>query len=392
MMPAQTLLRNVRLVSGLILMVFVIGHLANLSMGLHSLAAMEAWQPRLLGPWRTVPGMVLLSGAAAIHAVLGLYAMATRRSLAMSSTDVVQLVLGLLTPPMLINHVFATHVAGELGRDFDASYGQMLAVYWSFAPLYAFQQLFVVVIVWVHGALGLYSWLVLQPVWRRIGGVVLPVLFAVPIVALLGFAESGREVLDRLANDEAWRTHITGNLRRIVAVTSQLEATQVRVIAVYAALVLIAAGLTAARILRERGKPVQVAYDGGQVAHGRRGLSILELSRANDIAHAHVCSGRGRCGTCRVQVDGGARSLSPQNDIEDTTLARVLAPAGARLACQARVLGAGVAVTRLLPAYADASAARQPLDWVADPAADPAAGPAADAAAGTAVPQTEPAP
>ena len=363
-MPSKTLLRNIRLVSGLILMAFVISHLANLSLGLHSLATMEAWRHRLLGPWRSLPGAVLLTSAAAVHAALGLYAMAMRRSFAMSNTDVVQLLLGLLTPPMLINHVFATHVAGELGRGFDSSYGQMLAVYWSFSPLYAFQQLFVVVIVWIHGALGLYSWLVLQPVWRRIGGLVLPVLFAVPIIALFGFAESGREVLEKLANDEVWRAHIIDNLRRIIVVTSELNVYLWRSIAIYAVLAAIAAAVMLARMLRDRKKPVQVAYDGGQIAHGRRGLSILEISRGNDIAHAHVCSGRGRCGTCRVHVDSGAASLSPLNDLEDATLARVLAGAGTRLACQARVLGPGVSVTRLLPAFADASAARDPQDWV----------------------------
>src|SRR6185436_10225951 len=121
-------------------------------------------------------------------------------------------------------------------------------------------------------------------------------------------------------------------------------------------------------------RTVRVAYDGGLTALGRRGLSVLELSRLNDIPHAHVCSARGRCGTCRVHVDSGAQSLSPLTDIERGTLARVHEgnPAGkpsaegVRLACQARVLGPGVAVTRLLPAYADASAARQPQDWVAD--------------------------
>jgi adenylate cyclase len=116
--------------------------------------------------------------------------------------------------------------------------------------------------------------------------------------------------------------------------------------------------------------PVHVNYDGGLSAQGRRGLSVLELSRLNDIPHAHVCSARGRCGTCRVHVDAGAQSLSPQNDIERATLARVSegkpVGEGLRLACQARVLGAGVSVTRLLPAYADASAARQPQEWVAD--------------------------
>jgi adenylate cyclase len=120
-------------------------------------------------------------------------------------------------------------------------------------------------------------------------------------------------------------------------------------------------------------KPVRIAYDGGLAAQGRRGLSILELSRLNDIPHAHVCSARGRCGTCRVRVDAGAQSLSPPNDIEHATLARVHAREGDRLACQARVLGAGVSVTRLLPAYADASAARLPLEWIAgDAAREPA--------------------
>jgi ferredoxin len=116
----------------------------------------------------------------------------------------------------------------------------------------------------------------------------------------------------------------------------------------------------AARMLRDRLNPVRVAYDGGLSAQGRRGLSILELSRLNDVPHAHVCSARGRCGTCRVHVDAGAASLSPLNDIERGTLARVHAGEGDRLACQARVLGAGVAVTRLLPAYADAADAREP--------------------------------
>ena len=139
---------------------------------------------------------------------------------------------------------------------------------------------------------------------------------------------------------------------------------------------LIAVGIFAARMLRDRMKPVRVAYDGGLSAHGRRGLSILELSILNDVPHAHVCSARGRCGTCRVHVDSGAQSLSPLNDIEHGTLARVHAHEGDRLACQARVLGAGVSVTRLLPAYADASDARLPEDLAAGlqhaPAGEPA--------------------
>jgi adenylate cyclase len=363
-MPVKTLLRNLRLISGLVLMAFVISHLLNLSLGLHSLSAMGQWRPVLLDPWRNAVGGTALAAAALVHTVLGLVAIGSRRSLAMTRTDKVQMVLGVLTPPMLITHVVATHIAAEFGRDFQFVYGQMLAVYWSFAPRYAFQQLFVVLIVWVHGALGLYSWLVLKPVWRRIGGIVLPLLFLIPILALLGFAEGGREVLQRLESDPAWKALIIDHLRPIAAMVAQTDAAKNVVLAVYGCVVGLTFLLVLVRILRDRARPVQVAYDGGLVGLGRRGLSVLEISQANDIAHAHVCSARGRCGTCRVLVSSGESSLTPLNDLEEATLARLHAETGMRLACQARVLGPGVVVTRVLPAFADASAASDPLAWM----------------------------
>lgn len=368
-MRGEALVRNVRLVSGLVLMAFVTCHLLNLAIGLHSLAAMDAWRATLTVPWISGAGQWLLATAATIHLALGLYAVAARRSLALSATDVAQLALGLSIPPMLIAHVIAMATANAVTPDFASDYAQIQAVYWSFAPVYAFLQLFVVVIVWMHGSIGLYSWLVLKPVWRRIGGLVLPLLFAVPILALLGFAQSGQEVLDKLANDAAWKAMILENVGKIAKVTRELGEFQSRAIWAYAAAVAAAFAILAVRILRHRAKPLQVAYDGGMRASGRYGLSILEISRMNDVPHAHVCSGRGRCGTCRVRVDAGAAQLSAPADLERDTLALVHARTGERLACQARVLGEGVEVTRVLPAFADASAARAPQEWVAEQAA-----------------------
>jgi adenylate cyclase len=355
-------LRGLRLASGLVLTLFVTGHMANLMLGMHSLAAMEHWRPWLMGPWRSAPGQGLLVCSALLHIALGLYSITQRRSLAMTKSDVVQLCLGLLTPPLLLNHAIVMHMAGEVTPNFDATYGQMLAVYWSFSPGYALQQLLVVMVVWIHAAVGLYSWLVLRPVWKRIGGMVLPVLFAIPVLALLGFAEAGKEVVEKLATDPAWRAHIGENLRKVVQVTDPLNALQARILLVYGLLVLAAAGVLAWRMLRERAL-VSVGYDEGFSARGRRGVSLLEMSLANDVPHAHVCSARGRCATCRVRVDAGAGSLSPRTANEENTLARVGAGEDVRLACQARVLAPGVCVTRLLPAYADASAAREPEEW-----------------------------
>ncbi|MGB3935115.1 MAG: 2Fe-2S iron-sulfur cluster-binding protein [Burkholderiales bacterium] len=364
-MGGSKTVRGVRLASGLILMTFVVCHLANLAIGLRSLAEMEAWRATLTQPWTTGAGQWLLAAAATIHLALGLYAIAARRSLTLSATDTAQLVLGLATPPLLIAHVIALATANRVSPGFADNYGQILAVYWSFAPSYAFLQLFVVVVVWLHGAIGLYSWLVLQPIWRRIGGFVLPVLFVLPILALLGFAAAGQEVLDKLANDAAWRQMILDNVGKIAKVTRELDGVQSRALQAYGVLALLAFTIFGARVLRSRLRPVGVAYDGGQQVQGRYGLSVLEISLLNDVPHAHVCSGRGRCGTCRVRIESGAQALSPAGDLERATLARVGAAPGERLACQAHVLGAGIAVTRLLPAFADATAAQAPSDWAA---------------------------
>jgi adenylate cyclase len=365
-MLGGTLVRNARIVSGLILLIFVTGHLANLILGLHSLAAMEAARPYLMGPWRSTPGIVLLAGAAIVHTLLGITALASRRSLAVSKTDVVQLLLGFVTPPLLIGHAFAMHIAGQVTPNFGATFGQVLAIYWSFAPSYAIQQVCVVMVVWMHAAIGLYSWLVLKPVWQRIGGLVLPLLFAIPILALLGFAEAGKEVIAKLAAEPDWRAMITANLGKVSKATREFDTVQARVLTGYGVLVIVAIAFLTWRIVSTRLQRVTVAYDEGLSAKGRRGLSILELSLLNHVPHAHVCSGRARCGTCRVRVEAGAEQLSPVQEIERKTLDRVHAGAGERLACQAQVLGAGVSVTRVLPAFADASAARAPEDWKAE--------------------------
>ena len=213
MLFSRLIARRVRLISGLVLLLFVAGHLSNLALGLASVDAMERWRGVLLRPWQTGFGQALLLTAAIIHAGLGLASLASRRSLAMSRTDWVQLALGLATPPLLVNHVVGGQVTSDLMARFSADYGFVLALYWRYAPILALQQLLVVVIVWVHGAIGLYSTLVLKRSWPRLAPIVVPILFAIPILALLGFAHAGEAVLARLETDIAWRALIEQNLR-----------------------------------------------------------------------------------------------------------------------------------------------------------------------------------
>ena len=297
-----------------------------------------------------------------IHAGLGLASLASRHSLAMSRTDWVQLLLGLAIPPLLVNHVVGLQVASDLEARFGADYEYVLAVYWKYVPLLALQQLLVVVIVWVHGAIGLYSTLVLRPVWPRLAPIAIPILFAIPILALLGFAHAGDAVLARLASDAAWRAVIEQNRLVLQGLGHRLGVIQTGVFLVYGTAVAAAVGVLVANILGRRRSRVVVSYDGGLSAVGHVGMSVLELSRGNDIPHARICGGRARCGTCKIIVAADADLDSPA-EAELRTLHRVKAPADARLACQAHLLGRPVSVQRVYPAFVDAEAARKPDSW-----------------------------
>ena len=92
------LLRRLRLVSGVVLFAYVVGHLANLSLGLVSLQTMEAARPAFMWLWQNPVGLALLYGSMVLHMVLGLLALYQRGTLRMSSSDSLQLVLALALP------------------------------------------------------------------------------------------------------------------------------------------------------------------------------------------------------------------------------------------------------------------------------------------------------
>ena len=348
--------------SGLVLTAFVVTHLLNLALGLISLSVAESWRHILMAPWRSVTGVTFLAFSAGVHAFLGLYSISQRRSFTLSRADILQIVLGVFTPPLLATHVLTMWLTGVLVAGFDSTYGMILAVYWSFAPIYAFQQLIVVVLVWTHAAIGLYSFLSLRKVWPRIRVFVLAVLFLVPIIALLGFAEAGKEVLIKLATDEAWRSHVQAPLFVVAEHMPTLNKINATVMSFYWFLVVIAFSAWFARGVRSN-KRVQVDYGGGTSVSAKVGLSILEVSLINGIPHAHLCHGRGRCGTCRINIIAGKDNISNLSELEQKTLLAVGAARDERLACQAIILKGKVSVSKIIPPYADLTAAHTPEIW-----------------------------
>ncbi|WP_293853459.1 2Fe-2S iron-sulfur cluster-binding protein [uncultured Alsobacter sp.] len=376
-MSVTTLIRTVRLSSGLVLMSFVTMHLSVLVFGLRSPEAVFAAARVLMRPWQGGVGAAVLASAMTLHLICGLIAVGARRSLAVRRGDMVQVALGLAVLPLLLPHVLAVKMAGDLAPGLSLGFGDLLAIFWQFSPASAIQQLLVVIIVWAHGAIGLVAWFSLQRWWPRLSPVVIPLLFAIPILALLGFVEGGKAVVARIASDPAFANQVNTSWALLRSVDGPLGDIRGITNLSYLAAVAVAVSVMVARVVVTRRKPVTVLYDNGLSGTGRRGLSILEISRLSSVPHASVCSGRGRCGTCRVRVTAGSDRLSAVDDIERRTLDEPKSTGAVRLACRARVLDDGVVVERLMPPDADASAARRPQDWLGKAA--PAPGPASPA-------------
>ena len=343
--------RKLRLWAGLTLFAFVLTHLLNHALGLVSLDAMERGRVWFLAVWRSVPGSVLLSTAFTVHVLLGLWSLYQRRHLRMPAWEATQLGLGLTIPLLLAPHVIGTRLAGDLYGAVD-SYSRVLLALWVLSPELAVRQTAMVVIVWVHGCMGLHFWLRFRPGYARRVTLLFGVALLLPVLALLGFAEAGREV-GRMARDPAW---VARTLKDTQAPDLQERAHLARIHRAFVGGYGSALGLTMlARAVRQtrarvRGG-IRITYPDDRTITVPAGLTVLEASRLAGIPHTSVCGGRGRCSTCRVRVGRGLESQPPASSGEQRVLHRVGAATNVRLACQLRPTGP-LSVTPLVPAVA----------------------------------------
>jgi adenylate cyclase len=353
--------RSIRLVGGTVLMAYVTGHLTTLAFGLVSLDLLDRMRIPMMAPWQTGPGQVLLYGALASHLVLGLLAVAQRRSAAsLNRSDLVQLMLGLLIPVFLAWHVLRTRGAVTLGGD-RATYSELMIAYWKVKPLYGLLQVLGLAAAWVHGCLGLYGWLRLRRWWPSIAPLLYPATFFLPILALLGFVEAGKDAVARFGGSGGgWAAEVRLGLGKVAALSPTLLVWRDRFLLGYASAATAALLVFAVQAIRRR-RNARVIHAGGPVIAGGRGLSLLEIDRRQRIPHASACSGRARCGTCRVRILDGMANLSPIESAEREVFDRLsISDPDIRLACQAILIGPTVTITRLVPASAEEEAARDP--------------------------------
>jgi adenylate cyclase len=315
--------RDIRLYSGVVLMVFAATHFLNHALGIAGLQTMEAVQVWRHGFWQSWPGTVLLYGCFIVHPVVGMARIAHRRTLRIPMREAVQIALGLAIPILLIDHIVGTRVVGSL-FGLDESYRAVLRRLW---PNLAVSQSLLLVIVWVHGVIGLHHTLRTQAWYERWRDIGLAAAVLIPVLGLIGFVVAGREaaLLNMPRENYSEALVNTFNMSTMWAKT-----TFVALIGCFAAYVAVRELL-----LRAAGR-INVRF----VGHGNRpiapGPTLLETSRRFRIPIAAICGGRARCATCRVLVLDGEEHLPAPGANEEKLLRRISAPRHVRLACQLR--------------------------------------------------------
>src|SRR4029078_1039919 len=116
-----------------------------------------------------------------------------------------QLAFGLSILPLLAIHVAGTRLGSEWFA-FNDTYAPVLLNLWKLRTDLGVRQAVLLVIVWTHGCIGLHLWLRLKPWYSRFAPWLAGLAVLVPVLALLGFADGGREVL-RSAAQPGWIEH-----------------------------------------------------------------------------------------------------------------------------------------------------------------------------------------
>lgn len=328
--------QRLRLLTGLVLFSFAATHFFNHALGLVSLEAMgemQHWRTTVTRSW---PGSLLLLCAAVMHIALGLYRQSRRAAFRLPFWEASQIITGLSIPYIVLTHFMYTRVSSSVYATRDTYLYELYALW----PNKGLEQSLILLVVWVHGCIGIHFWLRLSPLYRRLQGIALALAVALPVLAIAGFSVAGRQVEAQISDSESYEKLIADSKAPDKAASALLTEWVDTGRWAYLALLLGVAAVPLATVLRRAAAPrVDITYLGGPMVRISSGPTLLEISRARGVPHTSVCGGRGRCSTCRVRIEEGLANLPIPTGVEAKTLASIAATPDVRLACQIRPTG-----------------------------------------------------
>ncbi len=335
-LPQVLTAARLRSISGLILFAFVLTHLLNHALGLVSVEAMDMVQDARKAITRSPVGTAVLLLAFATHLILGVGKLLQIQTWRIGARSIVQLAFGLALPFLLIRHVMGTRGAHNLfGINDDYAF-----VLWATWPAEGWNLAIMIVLAWTHACIGLHYWFGSKPWYRDNLWLWYGLALLVPVLAFSGFVSAGRLLSVEGAQHD---TLTPDQYAHVLGLIADLRSGYLILLG------LAFAGWALLLIANRMGSRVAVTYGSGLTVHAPRGLSLLAISRVNNIPHASVCGGRARCSTCRVRILSGQDNIALPSERELQVLRRGGAPANVRLACQIYPSG-DISVSTLLPA------------------------------------------
>lgn len=349
---------KLRLISGLVLFVFVLGHFINHTLGIVSLSAMDNGLKYTVEPWRTPIGTFILGLAFSVHVGLAVWSLYLRRTFKMRRGEALQLVLGFLIPLVLASHVMATR-GGHEAFGLEEGYSFHLYAQWINDPFKGLLTSLALLVVWVHACLGWHFWLRLKPWYHKVRVIAFAFALAIPLLALAGIISGGFRVL-RISRNEKWVTRLLDKITNEASLFPDFVLSNAGIIqySVLGTVSLIFVVYFIRKLLSLMPGGVALHYRDVTLARKhevklRSGSSVLDLLKQENIPHASVCGGRGRCSTCRVRIDDGSDLIASPSGEEQKVLNRIGAPPNVRLACQIVPVNT-ISVTALLHPQASA--------------------------------------
>jgi adenylate cyclase len=331
-------LRQIRLFCGLVLFAYLVSHFLNHALGNISMDALAAGVYYHTVFWQFLPVAVLFYTAVFVHMGLGLWALYQRRQFRWKAIEPLQLVLGLSIPALVIAHIVGVRLGQTLFGQ-EKLYPQVFYAYWIVWPYKVWIMFAVLNVAWIHGCIGIYFWLRMKSFFTKAAPFLLAAAILIPTIAMLGLYQGGRTVVADSANAEWSAENLT---REQVGSTHEQDVlasiADYSLIGYLGLIGLVLAARSARLLLERRRGMVTLSYGTGRTIRIPKGLSVLEASLRNNVAHASVCGGRARCSTCRIRIIGDCSTLPEPSKREAFVLGRVGTGGdpSIRLACQLR--------------------------------------------------------
>lgn len=337
MVDAALIVRRSRTISGCILFFYVFTHLLNHSLGLISLDTMEQGRAIFLRFWRHDVLFYVLYGALSIHFLLGVYALARRRSFRMSRKEWIRNSCAVLIPFFLASHLSIT-LWGSRFLGLNDSYAFMIISTYIFDPFGYIILGLMLMLVWTHGSIGIIGLIEFREFYSKRRGLFQGLILGLPLIAYGGYIRASIELSEASQSNPITILELISNSNftaeigeKVVSLSDLLQ------FLVYPILLsLFVAFYFIRNLLEKRFNSIQVQYTDGTNINVSRGSSLLEASHKAGRYHESVCGGRGRCTTCRVRVTSSLGELPKPNKIEQSVINRLNFDQSLRLACQLR--------------------------------------------------------